>query len=221
MSTSSAASDGPYRVAGLASHGGTNLRHIDAACRADGVTAELALLISNNSGSEILGYARTNQIPSLHLSTRTHPDPGALDEAICDALVTRDIDVVFLSGYMKRLGPKTIGRFRHHILNIHPSLLPRHGGQGMYGDRVYEAVLAAGDTQTGATVHLVDEEYDHGKVVMQSIVQVESEDDVDSLRNKVRDAERLLCLRVISELASGRLDLDLLAASATLVGAGT
>ena len=121
---------------------------------------------------------------------------------------------------MKRLGPKTVNRFRDHILNIHPSLLPRHGGQGMYGDRVYEAVLAAHEDQTGATVHLVDEEYDHGRVVMQSVVPVKSEDGVERLRNRVREAERHLCLRVIAELASGRLDLDSLTSPGTLVGTG-
>ncbi|MEA2704527.1 MAG: phosphoribosylglycinamide formyltransferase 1 [Actinomycetota bacterium] len=215
MSTPSGRGDQLLRVAGLASHRGTNLRHIDAACRTEGVRAELALLISNNSGSGIVDYARKNAIPWRHFSTRTHPDPTELDQAICDALVEHDIDVVFLSGYMKRLGPRTIERFRDHILNIHPSLLPRHGGQGMYGDRVYEAVLEAHEDRTGATVHLVDEEYDHGRVVMQSVVPVKSEDDVERLRNRVREAERHLCLRVISELASGRLDLG------TLVGTGT
>ena len=197
----------PLRIAGLASHRGTNLRHIDAACRTEGVRAELALLISNNSSAAILDYAREQSIPGIHLSSQTHPDPGALDRAIRDALVAHEIDLVFLSGYMKRLGAMTINRFRGRVLNIHPALLPAYGGQGMYGDRVYEAVLAAGEHQTGATIHLVDEEYDHGRTVMQRHVPVTPGDDVESLKKRVLEAERELCATVISRLADGSLDL--------------
>jgi phosphoribosylglycinamide formyltransferase 1 len=202
-------SDGgrPLRIAGLASHRGTNLRHIDDACRTEGVRAELALMISNNSTAPILDYARDHAIPGLHLSSQTHPDPGALDRAIRDALVAHETDLVFLSGYMKRLGPMTIDRFRGCVLNIHPALLPAYGGQGMYGDRVYEAVLAAGEHQTGATVHLVDEEYDHGRTVMQRHVPVKPGDDVESLKKRVLEAERELCTTAISRLADGSLDL--------------
>jgi len=197
----------PLRIAGLASHRGTNLRHIDAACRTEGVRAEVALLISNNSTAPILDYAREQSIPSMHLSGQTHPDQGALDRALCDALVAHEIDLVFLSGYMKRLGPITINRFRGRILNVHPALLPAYGGQGMYGDRVYEAVLAAGEHQTGATIHLVDEEYDHGRTVMQHHVPVAPDDDLESLKHRVLQAERELCITTISRLADGSLDL--------------
>lgn len=197
----------PLRIAGLASHRGTNLRHIDATCRTEGVRAELALLISNNSTAPILDYAREHSIPDMHLSGQTHPGPGALDRAIRDALVAHEIDLVFLSGYMKRLGPLTIDRFRGRVLNIHPALLPAYGGQGMYGDRVYEAVLAAGEHRTGATIHLVDEEYDHGRTVMQHQVPVKPGDDVESLKNRVLQAERELCTTAISRLADGSLDL--------------
>jgi phosphoribosylglycinamide formyltransferase-1 len=210
----------PLRIAGVASHRGTNLRHIDDACRRSGVNAELALLISNNSGSSILAYAEKESIPWKHLSSRTHPDPAALDQAFCDALVDHAVDLVFLSGYMKRLGPKTVDRFRNRILNVHPALLPAYGGQGMYGDRVYEAVLENGDTETGATVHLVDEEYDHGRPVKRRIVPVKPTDDVEKLRNRVRQAERELCLATVAELADGRLDLTTLTAGGPLVGAG-
>lgn len=197
----------PLRIAGLASHRGSNLRHIDAACRTEGVRAELALLISNNSTAPILDYAREHAIPGMHLSSQTHRDPAALDRAIRGALVGHEIDLVFLSGYMKRLGPMTINRFRGRVLNIHPALLPAYGGQGMYGDRVYEAVLAAGEHQTGATIHLVDEEYDHGRTVMQRQVPVKPGDDVESLKRRVLEAERELCTTAISRLADGSLDL--------------
>lgn len=213
--------DRPLRIAGLASHRGTNLRHIDAACKRDGVNAELALLVSNNSAAPILRYARTKSIPWMHLSGVTHPGAGALDRAICEALVEHEINLVFLSGYMKRLGPITVDRFRGHILNVHPALLPAYGGQGMYGDRVYEAVLAAGEVETGATIHLVDEEYDHGRPVRKRSVPVKPRDNIENLKNRVLQAERDLCIATISELASGALDLTTLAPTGPLVGAGT
>ena len=212
--------DRVLRIAGLASHRGTNLRHIDAACRTEGVRAELALLISNNSAAPILRYARLNSIAWMHLSGRTHATPELLDQAICDTLVANEIDLVFLSGYMKRLGPITVDHFRGRILNVHPALLPAYGGQGMYGERVYQAVLAAGEQETGATIHLVDEEYDHGRTVMQRAVPVKPTDDVERLKNRVLQAERLLCISAISGLADGSLDLASLAPAGPLVGAG-
>ena len=132
--------DGPLRIAGIASHNGTNLRHIDTACRAGTLDAELVVLLSNNGDASILDYARDHGIEWRHLSSRTHPDPDALDQAIADTLRQHRVDLVFLSGYMKRLGPRTVGAFRNRVLNIHPALLPAYGGEGMYGDRVYDAV---------------------------------------------------------------------------------
>lgn len=208
---------GLIRVAGLASHRGTNLRHIVRECNAGDIKAELTLLISNNSGAPILSYADANGIASRHLSAKTHPVPELLDEAILDSLRAFDIDYVVLSGYMKRLGPKIVAAFPNRILNIHPSLLPRHGGQGMYGDRVYEAVLAAGDSETGATLHLVDEEYDHGPVVLQRRVQVKATDTVENLRGRVREAERRLCIEAMTKLGEGALDLDAIANRERLV----
>lgn len=198
------------RIAGFASYRGTNLRHIDAACRAGHESAgparaTLALLVSNNSGAEILDYAREQAIPWIHLSGGTHPEPDSLDHAIADSLAANEIDLVFLSGYMKRLGPRTVAGFRGRILNVHPSLLPLHGGQGMYGNRVYEEVLASGETRTGATVHIVDEEYDHGPTVLQREVPVEPDDTVGSLAARVRECERVLCVEVVERLGRGEL----------------
>jgi phosphoribosylglycinamide formyltransferase-1 len=203
--------DAPLRIAGIASHNGTNLRHIDAACRAGKVDAELVVLLSNNGEASILDFAREHSIAWRHLSGRTHPDPDRLDQALAECLRDHGVDLVFLSGYMKRLGPRTVGAFRNRILNIHPALLPAYGGEGMYGDRVYEAVLAAGETQTGPSVHLVDEEYDHGPVVLQYKVPVLPEDTLETLRDRVRACEPRLSLDVVRMVASGEVDLDAIA----------
>jgi len=203
--------DAPLRIAGIASHNGTNLRHIHQASQRGEVDAEVVVLVSNNGEASILDYARHHGIARHHLSGHTHPDPDLLDQAIVDVLGDHGVDLVFLSGYMRQLGRRTVTAYRNRILNIHPALLPAYGGEGMYGDRVYEAVLAAGETETGPTVHLVDEEYDHGPVVLQYRVAVEPDDTLESLRDRVRACEPRLSLDVVRLVAEGGIDLDAIA----------
>lgn len=216
MSPSSGGRARPLRIAGIASHRGTNLRHIDDVCHSGSVDAELVLLISNNGASGILSYAKSRPIASRHLSGKTHPDSTALDAAILSVLQQFDVDIVVLSGYMKRLGPATVEAFHNRVLNIHPALLPSYGGRGMYGDRVYEAVLAAREEVTGATLHIVDEEYDHGPTVAQETVAVKAGDTIEQLRNRVMQCERRLILDSIARLARGDLDLDQIAERASV-----
>lgn len=116
--------------------------------------------------------------------------------------------MVVLSGYMRKLGPQTVQRYRGRILNVHPALLPKHGGQGMYGDRVHTQVLASGDQVSGATVHLVDEEYDHGMTIAQRTVPVLPNDTVESLSSRVRAVEPLLLVSTIRDIAVGAIRLD-------------
>ena len=151
------------------------------ACASGVLAATPAVVISNNRDAEALGRAARSGLPHYHLSSATHPDPAALDAAILDALGRHDADLVLLAGYMKKLGPRTLERYRGRVLNIHPALLPRFGGQGMYGARVHEAVLASGEPETGITIHVVDEEYDHGPIVAQCRVPVHPGDTAESL----------------------------------------
>ena len=101
-----------------------------------------------------------------------------------------------------RGGPRTLERYKNRILNTHPALLPRHGGQGFFGRRVHEAVLEAGDTESGATVHLVETDYDSGPILAQVRVPVRPDDTVDSLEERVKVAERKLIVATLGELAS-------------------
>ena len=118
------------------------------------------------------------------------------------------MDLVVLAGYMKILGPRTISRYRGRILNIHPALLPRFGGEGMYGKRVHEAVLAAGETVTGVTIHMVDEEYDHGPIVARCEVSVLEDDTVDSLAERVLRREHGFYVETLQRISRGEIDLD-------------
>ena len=130
------------------------------------------VVISNNSASEALKRAGRESVPAYHLSQTTHPSADDLDKAVLNVLDEHRVNLVVLAGYMKRLGSLVLGRYPGRVLNIHPALLPKFGGKGMYGTAVHEAVLAAGETECGATVHLGDEEYDHGPVLAQKKVAV-------------------------------------------------
>ena len=202
----------PLRLGFLASGGGTNLQSLLDACRDGRLQAEPRVVIANNSGAEALARARTQGIPARHLSGRTHPDPAALDAAIREALRGEGAEVVCLAGYMKRVGPRTLAAFDGRILNIHPGLLPRHGGRGFYGLRVHEAVLAAGERVSGATVHVVDELYDHGPVLAQEEVPVEPGDTPETLAARVLEAEHRLYPETLQRIASGQIDLGRFAA---------
>ena len=192
------------RIAALASHGGSILQAVIDACESGALDAEVALVVSNNSRSGAMERARAHHIPMAHLSSQTHPDPAALDAAIEQVLLDADADWILLTGYMKKLGPRTLNRYRNRILNTHPSLLPKFGGQGFYGRKVHAAVIAAGEKESGATVHLVDGEYDTGPVLAQVRVPVRANDTVEVLEERVKEAERKLVVATLAELASRR-----------------
>jgi phosphoribosylglycinamide formyltransferase-1 len=206
----------PLRLGLLASHGGTNLQAVLDACREGRLEAQAAVVISNNSDALALQRARLAGVSCAHLSGRTHPDPDLLDRAICDTLVRHRVDLVVLVGYMKKLGPHALDRYRGRILNIHPALLPKYGGPGMYGDHVHEAVLASGDHVTGATVHLVDERYDHGPIIVQREVTVLPDDTVASLRERVLAVEHDLLVETLQRIARGEISLGECAARASI-----
>ena len=195
------------RIGVLASHEGTTLQSIIDACVQGRINGRVVVVISNNSGSGALRRAAAAGIDTLHLSSVTHPSSDALDAAICDALRRVRADVIFLAGYMKRLGPRTLAAFPARILNTHPALLPRFGGHGMYGDRVFEAVLGAGEPETGASVHVVDAEYDTGTVVRQERVPVLAGDTVESLKARVQACEREAVVETLAAMARGELTL--------------
>lgn len=189
----------------LASHDGTNMQAIIDACRSGTLPAMPAVVISNNSASGALVRAKYEGLPNVLLNSTLCCSSEALDQAIVDVLVRHNVDIVVLAGYMRKLGPKTLRRFAGAILNVHPALLPKYGGKGMYGLRVHEAVLASGDRETGATIHLVDEEYDTGPILAQFRVPVQDGDTATSLAERVRSAEHKLYPEVLAKIASGGL----------------
>jgi phosphoribosylglycinamide formyltransferase-1 len=196
------------RIGVLASHEGTTLQCILDACASGRINGSVAVVISNNGHSGALRRAAAAGSPALHLSSLTHGDAASLDGAIRDALLDAAAQVVFLGGYMKRLGPRTLAAFPGRILNTHPALLPKFGGRGMFGDRVFEAVLAAREPESGASVHVVEAEYDTGAVLRQSRVSVLPGDCVESLKARVQACERELVVETLAAIASGELALE-------------
>ena len=188
------------RVAVLVSGGGTNLQAlIDALGGAPTAPARISRVISNRPDAGALERARRAGIPTTVL--RDPQDPAELLAAIGDA------QLVVLAGYLKLVPGAVVARFRQRMVNIHPALLPDFGGPGMYGRRVHEAVLAAGVTQSGATVHIVDAEYDHGPVVAQSAVPIERGDTAESLERRVMAAEPVLFIDTLRRISEGSLKL--------------
>lgn len=188
------------RIAVLASHQGSTLQAVLDACSAGSLDACVALVISNNSNSGAMARARAAGVRSAHLSGKTHPDAEQLDLAMLEQLTAADVDWVLLLGYMKKLGPATLAAYQGRILNTHPALLPKYGGRGFFGRKVHEAVLAAGEAETGATVHLVDNDYDTGPLLSQVRVPVRPDDNVDSLQDRVKRAEQKLLINTLKEM---------------------
>ena len=183
----------------LASGRGTNVQTIVEACRAGALAANPVVIISNNAKSGVLAYAKNENIPHYHISQQTHPD---VDVAIAETFLQYDVSLVVLAGYMKKISSHLLATFKNRIINIHPALLPKYGGQGMYGMRVHEAVLAAGEKETGVTIHLVDAEYDQGQILAQEKVAVEPDDTPETLAARVLEVEHALYKATIGKIIS-------------------
>ena len=183
------------------------MRAVLAAIASGGLNAEARVLISNNAGCAAIAAAEAVGLPWRHISVSSAGGSDEADQAIAQVLTDAGAGLVVLSGYMRKLGPETLKRFSGRILNIHPALLPRHGGQGLFGRHVHEAVHASGDAITGATVHLVDSDYDTGPIVAQVSAPVQPGDSVDDIEARVRALEPGLLVDTLRRIAEGELRL--------------
>lgn len=187
------------RVAVFASGGGTNLQALIDHFQ-DSSLAEIALVISDRADAGALDRARAAGIQAHHIPVRSRP-VAAITADMVDALEATGTDLVVLAGYTRLIPSDVVRRFSNRVLNIHPALLPSFGGKGMYGQRVHEAVLEAGCRVTGATVHLVNERYDEGRIVAQWPVPVLDGDTAESLAGRVLEVEHALFPSAVEWLA--------------------
>lgn len=193
----------PLKISFLASHGGSAAKHIIAAIHNHQLNAEIGIIITNNATSNIYQWCEENSIKIAYISGNTHPDESKKDEKICNTLLNADTNLIILSGYMKKIGPKTLSQYSNRILNIHPSLLPKHGGKGLFGDKVHESVLKSAESISGATVHFINDEYDEGPIITQKIVNITKSETVESLKEKVQAIEGELYLNSIKKIIQG------------------
>jgi phosphoribosylglycinamide formyltransferase 1 len=177
------------RISVLVSGGGSNLQALIDAQKAgllgDG---KIVQVISGRADAYALKRAETDGIPSIVIDKIRFPKDQDRNDAILSALESASTDLVVLAGFMNVLAPNIVTKYRDRIVNIHPALIPKHCGKGMYGQHVHRAVLAEGDLESGATVHLVDEGVDTGRILMQERVPVLPGDTPETL------AERVLCV---------------------------
>ena len=198
------------KLAVLVSGGGTNLQAIIDSI-ADGriTNAEIKVAISNNKNAYALERAAKAGIPAKALSPKDFTDREAFNEALLQALIDAEADLVVLAGCLVVIPPKIVEHFKNRIINIHPSLIPSFCGKDYYGLKVHEGVLNRGVKVTGATVHFVDDGTDTGPIILQKAVEVHQDDTPKSLQLRVmEEAEWVIMPRAIDLIANGKVKVE-------------
>ena len=167
----------------------------------------VVLVISDRPGILALQRAAKHSIPSKVVSPKNYESEGAYALALLGLLKKHRVDLICLAGYLRKVPDEVVRTYRGRILNIHPALLPKYGGKGFHGRTVQEAVLAAGEKESGATVHYVDEEYDHGSIILQKKVPVLPADTPETLAERVHPIEYEIypqAIQLVLEKLAGR-----------------
>lgn len=188
------------RIAIFASGNGTNaeniIRHFQA--EENSADAEIVLVVSNKADAKVISRAEALGVPAIHVPRNDFNN----EEFMSALLKENDIDFIVLAGFLLMIPDFMIKLYPEKIINIHPSLLPKFGGKGMYGDHVHKAVVAAGEKESGITIHLVNEQCDGGRIVFQAVVPIEPTDTPDDVASKVHALEYAHFPRVIAEFVS-------------------
>ena len=193
-------SDNKKRLAVFCSGTGSNFKALFHAIIERELPAEIVLCLSNRSQCGAMDFAKEYGIQAIHLSELQFDSHDEFARAMLETLRNRQIDMILLAGYLRKIPNAVIAAYPEKIVNIHPSLLPEFGGHGMYGIRVHEAVIASGETRSGATVHFVNEEYDKGRIIKQNHVPVLPEDTPESLAERVLRCEHRLYPDALEQL---------------------
>ncbi|NBC01407.1 MAG: phosphoribosylglycinamide formyltransferase [Bacteroidetes bacterium] len=196
------------RLALFASGGGTNCQAILDAIAEGTLDATAVCLIADRAGCGALQRADAAGLPSHVIAPGSYADAPAFGQALLETLDGHDATFVALAGYLSKIPPVVVDAFTHRMLNVHPALLPAFGGQGMYGRHVHEAVLAYGSRWSGVTIHVVDEQYDHGPVVLQEPVPVYPDDTPDTLARRIHPVEHRLYPHALQRFAAGEVRID-------------
>jgi len=194
-------------IAVFASHGGSDMQAIIDGCKSHLIQARVVMAVSNNRDSYALERAKNEGIPAYHRSAKKSGSEEKLAEELLALLEKHQVDMLFLAGYMRMLHPSILEKYHNRVFNIHPALLPKYGGRGMYGINVHTAVIAAGETETGVTIHRVNAEYDSGEIIAQTTVPVLPGDSPEILAARVLEREHEFLVEVIADIAEGNIPL--------------
>ncbi|MFP4417710.1 MAG: phosphoribosylglycinamide formyltransferase [Chitinivibrionales bacterium] len=187
----------------FASGGGSNFQALLDRRNAGQLHVDFNLMIGNNSNATAFERARKHDIPCRHLAPSHFDTPEQYTQQLLQTLREHKIEMIVLAGYMRMIPETVVKAYHHKIVNIHPALLPAFGGKGMYGKKVHQAVIDYGAKITGVTVHFVDEQYDHGPVILQETVRVEDTDTADTLADRVLAVEHASYWKAVEAIAQG------------------
>jgi len=197
-----------FHIGFMASGAGSNFQVIlDRIAQGDLAGVSPEFLITNNSKSGAAEKARLAGIACYHISSVTHADSAALDQAMVDVVRKHGIELLVLVGYMKKVPDALLAALPDRVINVHPALLPSFGGPGLWGARVHEAVVQAGVRVSGPTIHFVDGDYDHGRIIAQRAVSIDSSESPEDVGAKVLQVEHDLYWRVIKAFAEGQVQI--------------
>lgn len=194
-------------IAVMVSGGGTNLQALIDAEKAGKIPhGKITLVVASNDSAYALKRAENNGIEAVVVKRKAYENQDAFDKAIVETLHAHNIDMVVLAGYLSILGETVIQAYRDRIINIHPSLIPSFCGKGFYGLKVHEAALTRGVKVTGATVHLVNEIPDGGRILKQKAVYIEDGDTAETLQRRVMEQAEWILLPEACEDIAKQLD---------------
>jgi len=188
------------KIALFASGNGSNAENI-ITYFSEKNNVEVALILTNNANAYVVERAKNHHIPCLVFPSKELKETDFVLDKLCEY----HIDFIVLAGFLLMIPKKIIDRYPGKIINIHPALLPKYGGKGMYGDIVHKAVRASGDTETGISIHFVNEKYDEGAIIFQAKCPVNPDDTPDTIAQKVHQLEYRYFPEIIERVISGLL----------------
>jgi phosphoribosylglycinamide formyltransferase 1 len=195
-------------IAVFSSHNGSDLQALIDGCKKGKINGKVCAVISNNVDSFALERARREDIDNYHISSKVYPDPVELDKKILKILDDHCTDIIFLAGYMKKIGAQVLEKYNDRIFNIHPALLPKYGGIGMYGMNVHKAVIGSKEKISGITVHRVNNEYDDGDIVAQTKIEVLDNDTPETLAARILEREHTFIVDVVNDIVNGKIRIE-------------
>ena len=196
------------KIAVFVSGGGSNFIAIYRQIIQGNILGKIVMVFSNNPNCGAIKFAEENSIPIFIINVARYPNPHTRDKFLLKTCLKAEIDLICLAGFMKMLPQNIVKHYECKILNIHPGLLPEFGGKGFYGTRVHEAVINTGKRESGATVHFVDEIYDHGPIILQKKVEVMETDTPESLAARVLKLEHELFPEVVKAFCENKIIME-------------